>query len=462
MDEVGFTLERKTTLYNDNIVRDDFRCEENKYPYLADCLRKLRDKITGLGWVQQKVEAELTQETYSLKEVCKILGRSSFATICYIKSGKLKASKDTRKVRPQPYIISKDDLELFIRDYGVYKRCQIGETKCEINISNQDAINWDTVKELDPDLYDNFQAVKTANHIWDEVVEVAHSIEEIEMCDLTVMNTPSYVANGIISHNTGSSITLRMLENDFIQDRSQLITFTNWLKDKIRIWLDYPDIKNIRFSDFRMADDVQRNQQLIGLNAQGKVSDDTMLTELGYDWAQEAQKILQEAQFRNHLMDLQTKGSAKSQGEASMIQANYQKKMQDLMGTSGMDPMGNPMPGAGQPGMQSAQAGQPGAEQVPGAEQGQPGADQGANQGGDLYQSKIQSWASKLIQLDPTTAASTLTELKSKMPEVGQAIETQMQLMRAGMDGGQAQGMQTSAVTTNKQKFQGQANPGSV
>jgi len=451
MSEVGFTLDRKTTLYNDAIVRDNFRCEENKYPYLADCLRDLRKKVTGNGWIQQKLEIELTQEVYNLKEVAKMLGRSNFATICHIKSGKLKATKDMRDRRWQPYVITKLDLQDFLDNHGVYKRMEIGDTKVEINTSNMEGINWENVKELDPLLYNNFQEVKKSDHIWDEVVEVTHSNEEIEMCDLTIENTPSYVANGLISHNTGSSITLRMLENDFIQDRSQLLSFVTWLKNKIRIWTGYPNLKNIRFSDFRMADDVQRNQQLIGLNAQAKISDDTMLTELGFDWIQECQKMVQEAQFKNYLMDLQTKGSAKSQGEASMIQANYQKKMQDLMGSLGINPQDGQA--SGQP-MQQDQAG--------GGQVGQQAGQDGQNQAADLYQSKVQSWANKLMQVDPATANSTLSALKAKMPEVGMAIETQMQLMRAGQGGASAPGMETSAVTTNKMQFQAKANPGSV
>ena len=262
---------------------------------------------------------------------------------------------------------------------------------------------------------------------------------------------------------TGSSITLRMLENDFIQNRSDLIDFTMWLKNKIRIWLGYPDIKNVRFSDFRMADDVQRTQQLIGLNAQGKVSDDTMLTELGYDWEQEAQKMLQEAQFRNYLMDVQTKGSAKSQGEAQMIQANYQKKMQEIMGPVGPD--GQPLPPQvdqnGQP-MPMDPNGQAMAGGDP-AQQEQEGMQGTPQDGNDLLQSKIQGWAHKLTTVDPATANDVLNTLKTQMPEIGMQVEQQMNMMRAGVgDPLQAPGMQTSAVTTNKQKFQGQANPRSV
>lgn len=129
---------------------------------------------------------------------------------------------------------------------------------------------------------------------------------------------------------TGSSISLRMLENDFIQNRSQLLDLLIWVKDKIRIWLSLPDIKGMRFADFRMADDIQRNQQIVGLNAQNKLSDETMLTELGFNYEDETRKIIQEAYLKNFISDLQFKGQAKSQGEANIINYNYQQKVQEM------------------------------------------------------------------------------------------------------------------------------------
>ena len=241
---------------------------------------------------------------------------------------------------------------------------------------------------------------------------------------------------------TGSSIQLRMMENDFIQNRSQLIDFVRWVKDKVRIWMAYPNLAGIRFTDFRMADDVQRNQQLIGLNAQGKVSDQTLLSELGYDWEQESQKLILETQVKNYLMDLQTKGSARSQGEAQIIQANYQKKMQDLMGPiagMGQDPsqMGQD-PSQGQMGADQGMPGQPG---QPGQSQEGKGLAPGQSPSAvaepqqDPFAAKIESWANKLLQADPAMSTSTLTEIKAKMPAIGLAIEQRMNMIRTESQG---------------------------
>lgn len=262
---------------------------------------------------------------------------------------------------------------------------------------------------------------------------------------------------------TGSSVSLRTLENDFIQNRSQLLDLVIWIKDKLRIWLGLPDCDSMRFSDFRMADDIQKNQQLIGMNAQGKVSDQTLLTELGYDYDQEIKKRIEEIYVANYLMDLQSKGGAKSQGEASLIQFNYQQKVQELaekaqadaqarITAMGQQPGQAPGYGGemGQPGALEAQGGAPGATQDPNQQLagGQPPAPQpsgGMNQTSEFAQkapqdqidSKVNSWAAQLVKLGPMQAKTAIAEIKMKMPDVGAALERKYgELMAQGNPAG--------------------------
>lgn len=256
---------------------------------------------------------------------------------------------------------------------------------------------------------------------------------------------------------TGSSVSLRTLENDFIQNRSQLLDFTHWLKDKIRTWLNLSDVKDIRFADFRMADDIQRNQQLIGLNAQRKISDQTLLTELGYDYESETKKLIEEQHVQNYIMDLQSKSGARSQGEASLIQFNYQQTLQELsekaqvaaqersqrLGIPGpldqpADPNapGGADPAAGGPagpggGMGGQSPGAPAAQGLPGAAGGAVSGGKEDKALGQQIDSKVDSWARQLMSLSPGEAALTLSEVKQKMPEVGQRIETRLNQLRA-------------------------------
>lgn len=279
------------------------------------------------------------------------------------------------------------------------------------------------------------------------------------------MGVPQEFVFGGLNY-TGSSISLRTLENDFIQNRSQLLDLTLWIKDKIRIWLNIPDCKTIKFADFRMADDVQRHQQLIGLNAQGKVSDHTLLTELGYDYEQETKKKIEEIYIQNYINDLQTKGGAKSQGEAQLIQFNYQQKLQELqqkaqeeaqekMRKAGVPPEQAMM--ATQPGMEGQQqmaAGQPGAQT--GAEgmaqeaggamaQGQGQAPAGATadpsgQSGAVQQidSRVERWATQLASLPTGQAKKAIAEIRAKMPAIGQKLEVAYEQKLMELAGGGA------------------------
>lgn len=234
---------------------------------------------------------------------------------------------------------------------------------------------------------------------------------------------------------TGSSISLRTLENDFIQNRSQLLDFTIWLKNKLRVWLGLPDLKGIRMADFRMADDVQRNQQLIGLNAQGKVSDQTLLTELGYDYEEETQKRIEEIFLQNYVQDLMSKGSAKSQGEASIINYNYQQKLQEMaekaqeeaqkklhqkriMAGPVSDNVGAPTPD--DMGDMGASAGGVQAGALPQGLPGGGGVDAQVNE--DISQ-RVERWATDLTKMDPIQARTTLAAIKQKTPDLGGMIE---------------------------------------
>lgn len=198
---------------------------------------------------------------------------------------------------------------------------------------------------------------------------------------------------------TGSSITLRTLENDFIQNRSQLIDLVYWIKDKVRVWLNCPDVEGIKFSDFRMADDIQKNQQLIGLNAQGKVSDQTMLTELGYNFEEEVKKRLEEIHIQNFMNDLLARGQARSQGESQIIGFNFQQKLQEL----------------------SEKAQNVAQEKVQAAFKHD-------------ATGQIAAMVDKLMKMQPEKAEATLAQLKAQVPEVASAIESGYKSLRASQE----------------------------
>ena len=284
---------------------------------------------------------------------------------------------------------------------------------------------------------------------------------------------------------TGSSITLRSLQNDFQHNQTQLLELTRWMKTKIRSFLKIPDLKKLRFMDFKMADDIQRVQQLIGLNAQRKVSDETLLTELGLDYEKEVNKIIQEIHIQNQMQDLMARAQAKTSGESQIISYNYQQKLQELQekamakqqsdpnyayggpatapgmgaeqtGLSPQDPqaMGPqgqvaPPPTASGDAMLQGQYMDATGQQVPGAAPTQAG-DQTAYM--DVHKT-IQTWASKLVNMEPTERQRMLTQIRQQMPTFGKMVEDRMNQMIA--EGQMAQ----SAPGAAGGGMAGQSNP---
>lgn len=274
---------------------------------------------------------------------------------------------------------------------------------------------------------------------------------------------------------SGASITLRSLQNDFEHNQSQLLEMTRWLKNKIKNFMRLSDVKSIRFMDFRMADDIQRIQQLISLNAQRKVSDETLLTELGLDYEKEVKKIMSEIQTQNEMQDLMARAQAKTSGEAQLISYNYQQKIQELQNEamkkdaltqppayggpvdagpfsgeqSNLDPNYAPAPdaqGAGAAQGQLSYADQ-GGQPVPGA---QPAQDAGGNVAYMDVHKTIKTWVGKLKNMQPQEAQRMLMQVKAQMPAFGAEVEEAYNAAMAQGQNAAAGGGATAA----------QANPG--
>lgn len=93
---------------------------------------------------------------------------------------------------------------------------------------------------------------------------------------------------------SGSSIALRMLENDFLNLRTLLSEFLNDFL--LPILVKSCDIDNftVKFSSLRTADDVQQKDLAIRLMESDKLSISTVLEELGFDSDKELKKIIEE------------------------------------------------------------------------------------------------------------------------------------------------------------------------
>ena len=115
-------------------------------------------------------------------------------------------------------------------------------------------------------------------------------IEQVQNEILAGMNVPREFIFGGVSYS-GTSISLRILENQFITYRLKLLDFINnfLIKGMAKArgeWaseLDDDRLVTAKMVDMKMVDDVQQKQIIVDLNARNKVTDDYMWKALGLD-----------------------------------------------------------------------------------------------------------------------------------------------------------------------------------
>lgn len=127
---------------------------------------------------------------------------------------------------------------------------------------------------------------------------------------------------------TSSSVSLRIVENGFINYREQMEEFLNYfVVPKIKYFLGYPPVK-IRLKKFKMSDDLQAKELLMQLAQLGKLADSTLLEEFGIDPVEERKVRKSDGDFALELVMDQAKQQAEAQGKGQVIMARYQTEAQ--------------------------------------------------------------------------------------------------------------------------------------
>lgn len=147
--------------------------------------------------------------------------------------------------------------------------------------------------------------------------EINNTIQQI----VTGMGVPQEFVFGGLKW-TGSSISLRMIENKMLNLRRDLKKALDFVNRKLKNFLDLPDVE-VRFQDFKMADDMKRKKMAMQLNNQKKVSDKTLLSELDYDFEEEQKKMLEEVDQKQKLVQKQALNSARMKGIVGKIMGEY-------------------------------------------------------------------------------------------------------------------------------------------
>lgn len=127
---------------------------------------------------------------------------------------------------------------------------------------------------------------------------------------------------------SGSSISLRVLENLFLSRITQLDNFLrDFVVPSLQRFCSLPKI-NVRHADFKMADDVQQKQLALNLRQTDTISERTTIEELGFDYEEEQRRRRLEEDDRSNRMKRQGQVQAETQGQQMIIQARYQAQAQ--------------------------------------------------------------------------------------------------------------------------------------
>lgn len=215
------------------------------------------------------------------------------------------------------------------------------------------------------------------------------------------MGVPQEFVFGGLSYS-GSSVSLRMLENQFSNYRSLHTHFLqHWLIPKIARFMGWSEI-SIHLREFKMADDMQNKQLLISMNQMQKVSDEELLAEFGLDALEESRIIEKELRRRMELQRLQTVLTTEIQNEVQASTMKAQSKLQNQMMQS-QGGMAQPM-GQGDP--------------------SQGGAPESVN-----VMDLADSYAKKLAGMEPQEQAATLQRIGQSNPQLQQLISQKMGAM---------------------------------
>lgn len=228
------------------------------------------------------------------------------------------------------------------------------------------------------------------------------------------MGVPNEFVFGGLQYS-GSNVSLRMLENQFlgyIQDLSRFIR--TFLIPSVASYLGWPEV-HARFKPFKMADDLQRKALYLQLNQSGKLSDTTLLQDSDFNPEDEDELLHSETQRRLDAVKKQQLAEAEIQGEMQLLQAKYQAKAQTVMAMEQQQ---------AQAGMQGSAPGEPGehmgSQPVTMEEQQQFSQEQPP--GGASSQAIAEQLAHRILQMSPENQKMAMESLSQRSPELAQLV----------------------------------------
>ena len=236
---------------------------------------------------------------------------------------------------------------------------------------------------------------------------------------------------------SGSSVTLRMLENHFITSRELHDNFFHeFLVPNISRYFDIVGNVKVTQKNFKMADDIQVKNLISNLANAGKISTSDFLDELGFDYDKQLEKISSEMDKEFEINSKRVKYQTISQNMATRLQIIAQKRMENEgeKFMTGEDPSQQAQPNQGQ-----GQAGDPGnrgpsmqdSQQQEHAKMVQADVDNGQV---DL-RSLIVYWAGNIAKLPQGEREQALKRMSKTNPQTAKEVRKEVNRLLKGVEG---------------------------
>lgn len=131
---------------------------------------------------------------------------------------------------------------------------------------------------------------------------------------------------------SGSSVSLRVVENTFINTRNEDQAFIDWVVKNLARYLKIKPIE-VKMSNFKMADDIQQKKLVLDMAAgdQPMISKETAISEIGFDPKNEYNKILEEGKKAMELVRERLISQAEIQGESMIVNSIFQADAENAL-----------------------------------------------------------------------------------------------------------------------------------
>jgi hypothetical protein len=221
---------------------------------------------------------------------------------------------------------------------------------------------------------------------------------------------------------TGSSVTLRILENHFLTIIKFHDEFLEWLTTRLSRFFKLPKIR-CRQAKFKMADDIQYKQLVLQMQQLGNVSATTVLSENDLNFNEEQETIKKENLIKNSLLGQSQLQAAEIQGQMQVVQAKYQAlaqvQAQSVMNQAQEAQIIPPQQPTGPEGGQPA-----GGKGKPKAQpSGEPPAEPDQSGPQVTVPQMVEVYARQLMNMAPEQAQIYMQQMEGNMPQLAAAIK---------------------------------------